>query len=542
MKPEMTCAQCRELIPRYGSGLLLDAQRDAVTRHVAGCEECRRELAFWSAVGEALAASDAAPPIPVDQARVWGSVRAALAVEQNGSAHHHLERGRRMTTHTPTRSPTRVAGMPPAPSRRRPIAALAAFALIVVLSVALFGVVAPRLRHGTPQIGRGPRATATPATCAPSQLSASLPANAELFSISMVSARDGWAVGQVFDPFHSATAPLTLMLHLVGCHWEPAGPSITGAMLTAVTMISASDGWAFGTQLTPTGGTPDAPLVSWGPGNPFALHYTGGQWVATTDPVAVGAAFDPALAALDKGWVLIDNGKSHPTPYTVAFSYTLMHDVGGAWQQVAMPFARPTMSFTDLAVAGPDDVWIAGNDDAVADSTGMPASIVAHYAGGQWSTWSSTLGGKTVGQINALAAVSPSSVWVFGSQPYRDAHSQGNSLAAFHYDGGTWTPISTRNPGLAGFGYSTTALPNGEVYVFGTSNMPDSVEVERCDLGGCEVLPQVAPGVLDIHQLSLFSPTQGFAIGDLLVSGNPNMQPAFLYFDHGSWSVVPSAG
>ncbi|HEX6796357.1 MAG TPA: zf-HC2 domain-containing protein, partial [Ktedonobacterales bacterium] len=81
MRPELTCAQCRELIPRYGSGLLPDAQRDAVARHVAGCEECRRELAFWSAVGDALAADDAAQPIPVDQARVWGSVRAALVRE-----------------------------------------------------------------------------------------------------------------------------------------------------------------------------------------------------------------------------------------------------------------------------------------------------------------------------------------------------------------------------------------------------------------------------------------------------------------------------
>lgn len=539
MRPELTCTQCRELIPRYG--LLPDEQQDAVTRHVAGCEACRRELAFWSAVGEALAASDAAQPLPVNQARAWQGVRAALAREQDEQAYQQHERGSRMRTRTDAPPTASRAGIPPSPPRRRPIAAALAFALIVVLSVALFGVVAPRLRHSA-QTSRGPQPTATPAACAPSQLRQSLPANASLSGISMVSARDGWAVGMIYDQWHSAIAPRTLMLHLVGCHWQPAGPNIGKAGMTAVMMISASDGWAFGTNFIQEGGIPSAPLVSWAPNKPFALHYTGGQWVTTNDPIAVGAAFDPAFAALDKGWVLMDKGKSHPTPYTVAFSYALMHEVNGVWQQVAMPFARPTMSFAGLAVAGPNDVWIAGNDEAAMDSTGMPESIVAHYAGGHWSTWSGTLDGKTVGQINTLAVVSPSNVWVFGSQPYRDAQSQGNSLAAFHYDGSAWIPIPTRNPGLAGIGYSATALPDGEVYIFGTSGLPISAAVERCDLGGCEVLPPVAPGVVDIQQLSLFSPTQGFAVGDLLVSGDPNLGSAFLYFDNGQWSVIPAAG
>ena len=536
-EPELTCAQCRELLPRFRTPQLSAAERDAITRHIAGCVECRREWAFWSAVGDALAASDAAPSIPVNQARVWQGVRAAIGRESGGRApQQRAAGGRRMRVQTPT-PPRRDAGMLPTPPRRRSVAAIAAVTLIAALSFTLFGVVAPHLRHST-QTSSGPQPTATPAACAPSQLRQSLPANAELSGISMVSARDGWAVGQIWDPSHPATAPQALMLRFQNCQWRQDGLSAAPVALYDVAMASPDDGWAVGATMRPDGAGSN---TEWVGVQALLLHYHDGVWqpvVLPGHPNALSAQI--RLVSSNDGWLLVDEGKSHPTPDAPAYSYGLYHYDGTAWSAQPMAFKTPSMILTGLA-AGPGDLWIGGYDTAATDSSGSAAAVVAHYAGGHWSSWSGTLGGMTVGLVQALAVVSPSSVWVFGSQPYRDAHSQGVSLAAFHYDGRAWSLVPTRNPGMAGFGYTATALPNGEVYIFGQSGLPGSVALERCDPGGCEVASPDVPDVVAIRGLAPFSATRGFAVADLgYVPGGP--QSAILYFDGGQWSAIPDAG
>ena len=77
------------------------------------------------------------------------------------------------------------------PSRRQPFIALAAAVLIIAVGVTLFGVYGARLRGG----GSSTATVAT--TCAPGQARAHLPAYADLSDISMVSATDGWAVGDM---------------------------------------------------------------------------------------------------------------------------------------------------------------------------------------------------------------------------------------------------------------------------------------------------------------------------------------------------------
>lgn len=543
MRPELTCAQCRELIPRYRAGQLPDAQRDAVARHVAGCDECRRELAFWSAVGDALAASDASQPIPVDQARVWSGVRAALASQRGGLAHQNRERGNRTNTQTPTPPttppPSRVAGMPPAPSRRRPIAAAFAFALIVVLSVALFGVVAPRLRHSTPQIGHGPHATATPAACPPSQLRQSLPANASLSAISMVSARDGWAVGQILDLSHPATAPQGLIMHFQSCEWRQA-EIIPAAALTAVAMASPADGWAVGTTMTSVN---SGAGISWVDDRGLLLHYHNGVWQPVTYPDShVPADYEEIhMASATDGWMLIYNGKVHITPYTTAENYALYHYDGTAWRAVSMPFKTPDMSIGGMA-AGADDLWLTGYD--VADYN---SGTIARYHDGQWQTWNSTSN-----ELYVVAFASPENVWAYGTHTAHDASGDHFSEVVLHYDGATWSqvPSAKETPSMLG-PTTATELANGDVWSFehtagaisgpsGPGTIAASTIAIHCAATGCQANPLVLPGGESTDALSLFSSTQGFAIeGHGIFDEVPT---GLLYFDDGQWSIIPAAG
>lgn len=59
---ETDCAQCRELLFDYVSGLTDDAESKAVAAHIESCPECRRELEFIESM---LAAAAEIPEVPV---------------------------------------------------------------------------------------------------------------------------------------------------------------------------------------------------------------------------------------------------------------------------------------------------------------------------------------------------------------------------------------------------------------------------------------------------------------------------------------------
>ncbi|HZC79257.1 MAG TPA: hypothetical protein VE258_16000, partial [Ktedonobacterales bacterium] len=514
MTIEMTCARCCELAPFHAAGALDPAARDAVERHLAACAACRRELALWDAVSTALAMQDEAaiPALPLGQSTaLWSRVQSQLpragAVRQRSAGN-----GRHL--HTDTQAPDDLIPIPApravAHGRRRPLAGIAAVALIAALAVALFGVVAPKLGQRSTASVR-PLLSATPAACAPSQLTADLPANASLSAISMASARDGWAAGKISDPSNSATPPQTLMLHLENCRWQQAGPTINQAELTGIAMTSPSDGWAIGTLDKPFD---NGVSTTWEGDRTILLHYQGNAWVMAPSPNV--SAFGGVLRMVSpaEGWMLLDGGKTHTTPYTAAYAYTLLHYTGSAWQEQSMPFKRTTMILTDIAAIAPDDLWIVGYDTAAPGG-----GIIAHYSGRQWSTWSGTIGGNATDALYAVAPVSPSSVWVFGTHPYHDAHGDNISFVAFHFDGSAWSLVPTLNPTPSGGPFAATALPAGDAYAFDQNAWVErTMVVQHCVATACQGLPlaSVAQGVRAIRALALFSATQGFAIGDPL--------------------------
>lgn len=69
-----------ELLPLYVSGALDRRQRLAVEAHLAGCEECRADLALWElAAGEIVSAAGAAAPPPGLAGRVLAQARRETA-------------------------------------------------------------------------------------------------------------------------------------------------------------------------------------------------------------------------------------------------------------------------------------------------------------------------------------------------------------------------------------------------------------------------------------------------------------------------------
>lgn len=130
-------------------------------------------------------------------------------------------------------------------------------------------------------------------------------ANDRLLGLTMVSAHDGWAVG--YDPggtrAHQTGPQWGLIVHYHNGVWEQqntfASPSgDTFFYLSAVTMVSANEGWAIGQE-------------------GVIVHYLDGAWASVQSPTTQ-ALQSIAMVSPAEGWAVGTNG-------------TILHYENGSW-------------------------------------------------------------------------------------------------------------------------------------------------------------------------------------------------------------------
>lgn len=528
MTPEMTCSACRELLPWQTAGQLTPIERAAVERHVASCPDCQREASLWSAVAQALADDERAIP-PDDDANVaWQALRdrldpsAPFAVAQRRSislAEANAAPISALVTPTPTPTPRRF---------RRPALAAPAAVILVALIAALFAGFGVRLRQSrTPAVS----ATATPAACASSALRATIPAHGLLRELSMTSPRAGWAAGVIMTGSDPMTATYqTLLLGFQNCQWAPVGASIASAELDSISMASATDGWAVGVT-NPAAN--DSALL--------ALHYTGGAWQRVSVPAAptgvVGAKVRMTTAG--DGWMLLDLGGRHVTPYQKQYSYTLLHYQGGVWTPTPLSFdPSGDLILWGIATNSPDDCWIDGYAGGVGNDF-----AVAHYHQGKWTTWTDQQLGVSAPALYAIVAPAPDDVWVAGSYGYQDANGDHNGPLVMHYDGAHWTRAPVGDYQDESGDHSIMALAangSGEAWAFtevfgGGGQAYIAHEIN----GAWTWAPAQGPApVAEIGAADFVSDTEAFAPATVEQPGA--MGGAILHYSDGVWSVLPS--
>jgi len=130
-------------------------------------------------------------------------------------------------------------------------------------------------------------------------------ANDRLLGLAMVSASEGWAVG--YDPggtlTHHTGPQQGLIVHYHNGVWQPqstfASPSGAAYFyLSAVAMVSASEGWAVGQE-------------------GVIVHYRSGAWERVHSPTHQ-ALHSIAMTSPAEGWAVGDNG-------------TILHYLHGTW-------------------------------------------------------------------------------------------------------------------------------------------------------------------------------------------------------------------
>ena len=184
-----------------------------------------------------------------------------------------------------------------------------------------------------------------------------------LFSISLDSPSDGWAVG------YTGT-----FVHYDGHTWTTiAGPAHFNQSLFGVAMLSPSNGWAVGNSGS-------------------ILHYDGRQWTLVSSPVTLDLRAI-AMPSPQEGWVVGVNG-------------TILHYQNGEWGVVHSPTRNTLNSVSMLSTT---EGWAVGEQ-----------GTILHYRS-EDGNWESVYRSPPSDQFANLYGVAMNTVrsgWIVGEQQF----------------------------------------------------------------------------------------------------------------------------
>ncbi len=458
------CARIRRLLPLAAHDLLDELDAAAVRAHLAACASCAAERATYDRVESALrrysmATASAAPILTT------GEIMRTVTRATPKAAPREL-----------ARAVTRRSGV-----RRMLVGLSSSAAVLIVLALALllFSSHGP-MTHG----GYGGNHTLSP--------------DVELLGVSMVSATDGWAVGDD-DPVGKHTA---LLLHYTGVRWEqvalPKGLDPTVG-LSGISMVSPSEGWAVGPGWSDTSTTPATNRAA-------LLHYTHGAWNVV--PTTFNGLTSVFMRTASDGWI----AGSGPN------GGLLLHYDGASWQQVTDP-ALTGLTVGSVAPVSASDVWITAMGPLV---NGMrPASSILHFDGHTWVTATLPLGNAALSRIVMVSATEGWAVGGYCGCGTGHGPSTTPGSLILHYQNGVWSEVTNPSHPLGQylFDIAMSSATEGWAAGFGGALLHYSSGAWTVTNG---------PTTKGLLSLSLTSATDGWAVGD---------QGTILQFQYGAWSL-----
>jgi hypothetical protein len=279
----------------------------------------------------------------------------------------------------------------------------------------------------------------------------------ELYSVSVRSENDAWAVGWYVD---DATAVSnTLILRWDGSTWTQVpspNPGASGNSLIGVSVNSADDVWAVGIQYAGAGGK-----------GSLILHWDGEAWskvhspdvnglhrvsaASTTDAWAVGVRSSEFLHWDGEDWTRV---KSHSprTPFVwgveaesetnawAVGSYTnaagnadtlMLHWDGERWSQFKTPTAGRLLF--GVSSARPGYAWAVGQSGRIRRS----GTLIYRWDGTHWSRVDSPNPSQTSSLLWDVSARSATDAWAVGS--FGDESAGVDRVLILHWDGVRWT-------------------------------------------------------------------------------------------------------
>ncbi len=248
-------------------------------------------------------------------------------------------------------------------------------------------------------------------------------ANNELLGVAIRHKKDAWAVGDYTD----ASTPVihTLTEHWDGSSWSVVPSPDAGSSLNILQKVAPIPGtkelWAVGVSGNSSG--PQQTLIE---------HFDGTSWSIVPSPnigTANNVLNDVVALSKSDAWAV---GNS-PSTQTL-----IEHWDGVSWSLYPSPVTPVAAGLQAITqVPETNELWAVG--------FAQPNTLTLHFDGTSWSIVPSP--NVNSPQFNVLlgaAAAASNDVWALGSYG-----SFGNSVfvLALHWDGSTWSVVSTPNPG-----------------------------------------------------------------------------------------------
>ena len=247
-----------------------------------------------------------------------------------------------------------------------------------------------------------------------------------LNGVSASSATDAWAVGSLCCSIRNSGTG-ALAEHWDGSAWTVVlGPDarFQDETLNAVADVSPTDAWAVG-RVKQSG---------YNGGTPLILHWDGSGWQTIAPPTGVtGELRAVSRDRVGGAWAVGDDGHGHPLAVRCN---------AAACANVSVPEVGAVGHLRGIKAFAPDDAW------AVGDSGNR--TLVIHWDGVGWSVVPSPNPDPNINILHAVAGIAGDDLWAVGrmARSYADTGvPPGTRTLAMHWDGTSWSAVSTPNAG-----------------------------------------------------------------------------------------------
>jgi hypothetical protein len=254
-----------------------------------------------------------------------------------------------------------------------------------------------------------------------------------------------------------ATTPMAPLFNVSGSSSTPALPA---------PVVPAPDG----SETVSATGSPVK-------GSPQSLSNSS-KWQVVSSPNL--STLDNVLASVSAAsasdaWAV---GTYYPPSNPEVLATLGMHWDGKRWSAYALPDVGPNENALLGVSELPDgSAWAVGY---FANAAFHQRSLVEHFDGSRWQVVPNPDPGPRGDILYAVKALSANDVWAVGAQ--RDARGIWHPLAE-HWDGGSWSVVSTPDPGNDVLLYALSTSSSNDVYAVGQSGsaFPSQTLLEHWD-------------------------------------------------------------
>ncbi|MDQ2809237.1 MAG: S-layer homology domain-containing protein [Chloroflexota bacterium] len=373
------------------------------------------------------------------------------------------------------------------------------------------------------------------------------------YGVNVRAADDIWAVGDA----RNNSASKTLIEHWDGTAWtivdSPNGNLNSDNKLLAVASAGASDIWAVG-YYNDAGSSDPRPLIA---------HWNGSAWAQVAAPYP--GPYDDRLfgvAALSVGnvWAVGQQAPQQNAVVTTLVEHwsdpclTPLPTATGA-TSTPSPTATPACvvgwsvvpsanegsgsnHLAAVAAISANDQWSVGSFQ---DVNGIEQALIEHWNGLTWETVPSpAIPAATGTRLKGVAVVAGNNVWAVGD--YTLGSEQRTLI--LHWDGSSWTAVSSPNPGSYNFLNAITAVTANDLWAVGyyeTNGIERTMQLHWNGSAWIVVPAEVPLGgytLFNLLAVDAFATNDVWAVGFLDDGGYPNTLT--LHWNGTQWNVVAS--